>query len=251
MDCLSQLAACFSFTLEQLGFYEPELSINEAKERLNKEGAIWNTFQCDRTEVWNDFLSSNEIKAPLSPLINKAIVHLKSQNIQKGVAVDLGCGISATSFNLLDCGWKVYAVDSSALIIQSLEQKVASIGKKWIEEGKLILVNKSIEEFEYPEKVHLISAVDSIPYCDPRKINDIFLKAKNSLHSGGIFAFSLFPYADLPLVDSMLRIMFGGWMTTKNVIEAVMKCIDFSSYSIAEEKSPDGKAKQFHVFALA
>ena len=49
----------------------------------------------------------------------------------------------------------------------------------------------------------------------------------------------------------MLRGMFGAWMTTKNVVEAVMKSTDFSSWSVTDGQSPGGLAKQFHIFAQA
>ena len=121
--------------------------------------------------------------------------------------------------------------------------------EKWIENGKLVLVHQSIEGFDYPEKVDLITATESLPYCDPEEIGNIFLRAKNALHPQGVLVCNIFPYDKFPVVDDMLRRMFGAWMTTKNVIEAVMKSIDFSSWSVIEGRSPSGLAKQFHVFA--
>ena len=123
--------------------------------------------------------------------------------------------------------------------------------KNWIKEGQLVLVHKSIEEFEYPEKVHFISAIESLSYCDPAKISKIFLKAKNALLFGGVLVCNLFPYSGIPEADNILRQVFGGWLTTKNVVEAVMRSVDFPSCSVVEGLSPLGIAKQFHVIAQA
>jgi SAM-dependent methyltransferase len=250
MNCLSQMIGYFSYAIEQLGLYEPEINVQEARRRLNLERKLWEKSQSDRNELWNIFQTDNMTNGPLPSLVEKAITHLESHNIKRGVAVDLSCGINTTTFNLLEQGWKVYAVDSSEFVIKNLEQKASSIGKSWINDGKLVLINQAIEEFAYPEKVHLITATESLPYCDPTKITKIFLEAKSALLPQGVLVCNLFPYTNFP-VDNMLRGMFGGWMTTKNVVEAVVRSVDFSSWSVTEGKSPQGLAKQFHIFAQA
>lgn len=214
MNCLSQIIGCLSYALEQLGLYEPEISVQEARNRLSFEKKLWKKSQFDRNDLWNDFQSKNSTTGQLSPLAEKAIILLESHNIQKGIAVDLGCGINSTIFNLLERGWKVYAVDSSSSVIKTLTQKVSSMGKNWIEEGKLILVNQTIEEFNFPEKAHLIIANDSLPYCDPKKINKIFLDVKNALLPQGVFVGNLFPYFN-PLADNMLRGTFWSMVDNK------------------------------------
>ena len=157
MNYLSQVMECFANTLEQLGLYEPEIDIDQARSRLSKEGEIWKKCQGDRVEFWDDFQTNNKTIGALSTLVERAIVRMN-----KGVAVDLGCGINSTAFNLLERGWKVYAVDSSESVIHTLVDKVSRMRKKWIENGQLVLVHQSIEEFEYPENVHLITATESL-----------------------------------------------------------------------------------------
>jgi len=251
MNCLSQIVEGCTYALEQLGLYEPEINIDQAKNRLRKEKEIWEKNQVNRAELWNDFQENNKTRGRLSPLVEKAINHFNIRNFRKGVAVDLGCGISHTTFNLLRRGWKVYAVDSSEFVINNLTNKVVKMRNKWIENGQLVLVNQSIEKFDYSENVHLIIATDSLPYCDPEEICNILLKAKNALLPQGILVCSLIPQYDNPVDDNRLREKFGAWMTTKNVVEAVMKSVDFSSWSVVEVESPCGLVKQFHVYAYA
>lgn len=248
MNCLSQVIGKLSYALEQLGLYEPEINAQEASNRLSIERKIWKNFQSDRNELWNHFQDNNATTGQLTSLVEKAIRHLESHDIHRGIAVDLGCGINTTTFSLLERGWKVYAVDSSDSVIKTLEQKVSSMGKNWIQKGQLVLVNQAIEEFEYPEKVHLVTATDSLPYCDPKKINMIFFEAKNALLPQGVLACNLFPYNDNPIANEILRGMFGAWMTTKNVVDAVIRSVEFSSWSVTEGRSPGG-SKQFHIFA--
>ncbi|MEC7838572.1 MAG: class I SAM-dependent methyltransferase [Chlamydiota bacterium] len=249
MNCLSQVIGYFSYTLEHLGLYEPEITVHEAKDRLNNEGNTWLKYQTDRQDLWNTFQGNNMTTGPLQPLVAKTIIHLEEQSVKKGVAVDLGCGINTTTFHLLQKGWKVYAVDNSESVISTLAEKVSPMGKNWINNGQLVLVNESIEKFKYPEKVDLIIATDSLPYCDPNKIGQIFLEARNALLPQGVLVCNFFPYSDNPYADNMLRGMFGAWMTTKNVVDAMMRSVDFPSWSVIEGKSPGGMAKQFHVFA--
>ena len=107
MHCFSDIIACCTSTLEHLGLYEPEIDIHEAESRLQKEREIWSKVQRKRDEFWNQFQEKKEITNQISPLVESAIIQLQLNipNLQKGVAVDLGCGISNTIFNLLERGW--------------------------------------------------------------------------------------------------------------------------------------------------
>jgi len=246
MHCISQTFGCLSWTLEALGCCSFQVDEEAARDRLGFESVLWEKTQDDRSEFWNNFQANMRLYDRLSPLVEKGITILESSGIEKGVAVDLGCGIDSTTFHLLNRGWKVYAVDSSESVIKTLEER----GKKWIEEGQLVLVNQSIEEFEFPEKVHLVTASDSLPYCNPKKINQVFLDIKGALLPQGVLVCNFFPYENL-LVDGALRYMFGAWMTTKCVVERVVESAEFSSWSVKDGRSRGGMANQFHVIARA
>src|SRR5688500_5712351 len=144
MNCLSVLSRYVSFALEQLGVYEPELDWKEAEHRLRIERRLWAQSQTDRDELWSAVQSSGSIKGPLPPSVDKVVTHLSDQGIRKGVAVDLGCGISTTTVSLLQRGWKVYAVDSSAAVLNVMRAKISLLDQRWIQEKQLVLVNQSI-----------------------------------------------------------------------------------------------------------
>ena len=152
MNCLHQMIGYFSYALEQVGLYEPIITAQEARDRLSSEKKVWKQFQGNRNQLWSDFQANNATKGKPHSLVEKAVTQLRDDNIQRGIAVDLGCGINTTVFNLLEQGWKVYAVDSSDSVIKTLAEKVSSMGKNYIKSGQLVLVNQTIEEFEYPKK---------------------------------------------------------------------------------------------------
>lgn len=118
MNCLSQAINYFFYGLEELGFYEPELTIEEAKDRLALEKKRWEDDQEDRDLFWSLFQKKRAIDIPPLPLVTKAIHLLQKDSTEKKVAVDLGCGISPTTIHLLKKGWKVYAVDSSQSVLE-------------------------------------------------------------------------------------------------------------------------------------
>lgn len=249
MNCVLQMIGCLSYSLEWLGVYEPKLTIREAKERLNLESNVWKEYQGDRALFWNVFQIQVDMDNHSHPLILKALDCLKANNSKKGVAVDLGCGLNTYTFDLLDRGWKVYAVDSSDLVLKTLAEKVSLLGKNWIQDGQLVLVNQTIEEFKFPEKVHLITAIESLPYCDPEKIVKIFLEMKSGLLPQGVLVCNLFPYDDNRIANNLLKNIFGGWMTTKNVVDALVESIDFKKSTVTEVINPSQLARQFHVVA--
>ena len=240
--------SCLINALERLGLYEPQINLQKAVTRLEKERSSWKKNVRDRNEFWKDFENRPKLNK-LPSYVERAIDSLSERGVRK-VAVDLGCGISSTTFKLLERGWTVYAVDNSSLVLEALKQKVSQMKKKWIQEKQLILVNASIEKFEYREKAHLIMANDALPYCDPIEIQNIFSKAKKALFSQGVLVCNLFPHNGL-LHDWVIKSQFGAWLTTKNIVEALMKSMHFSSCSVTEGRNLSGQKKQFHVVAVA
>lgn len=233
--------------LEWANLYEPVIDIEEAQRRLASIKPEWERF----TGSERGGLSGPNT-SPLSPFVVKSLSHLTESNTQGRVAVDLGCGLGSTPFRLCNMGWKVYAVDSSPAVISLVTAATQSLRKNWIEEGQLKLTQSRIEDFEYPEQVDLIIATNSLPYCDPTKIAEIFHKAKTALKEGGVFAAEFFPPNPQYLfADLLLKRNFGGWITTKNVIDAVAQFTGFKEVTVCAGRSPSGIAPQIHVFAKA
>jgi hypothetical protein len=62
-----------------------------------------------------------------------------------------------------------------------------------------------------------------------------------------MFACNLFPYNDLEISDNNLRDQFGGWMTTKNVVDAIVNSIGFTTWTVVQGQN--GLDKFFNVTA--
>lgn len=230
MNCFRQVFSCLSYTLKRI--YDPE----------PEDSQDWKHPEAHTSSLWSDVQTRQQISKPLYPLIEKALDVLKRRNIENGVAVDLGCGISPTVFNLLKRGWTVYAVDSSIHVLSDLSSQLS---EEWFAKRQLILLSQNIESFELPEKVHLVIATDSLPYCNPDKMFEIFSRIKNSLLPQGIAVCSLYSSNG----DKQMRQLFGAWATKKSAVEAIVRAVDFSSFVVVEELSPNQKPMQYHVIA--
>ncbi len=66
MNCLSQMIGCLSYALEQIGLYEPQINIHEARKRLSVESKLWKKSQSDRNELWNEFQANSKTMALLT-----------------------------------------------------------------------------------------------------------------------------------------------------------------------------------------
>ncbi len=232
MNCLLRVA-------EWLGVYEPLLDSREVKRRLEASEEKWQLHQQDRTVFWADF--QQHVTEGPNPQVDRAVADLYEKGVRHGVAVDLGCGVSGTALMLLERGWTVYAVDSSPSVLSILLQAAKQKGRA----DKLVCVESSIEAYQFPKNVSLIIACESLPYVTPTKVIEVFKRAKEALTSPGLFVGNFFP----PICnagDTFLQRMFGAWITTKNVIDAVVKESYFPSATVQYGKSRNGIAKQIH-----
>lgn len=215
MSCFRQAFSCLKSTYEWL--YEPMKDLEE-------EELLWKHPRLDSSSLWSDVQTRKKISKPLSPYIEKALTILEERNIDKGVAVDLGCGISPTIFNLLERGWKVYAVDNSIHVLSDLSTQITALKISCFETGQLVLLNENIENFEFPEKVDLVIATDALPYCNPKKIQEIFCRMHDALLPNGIAVFNLYLSNHIKVYP-----LFSTWTTTKSVIESVILAAKFIS----------------------
>jgi predicted TPR repeat methyltransferase len=238
MSCLSRILRCFCFPLEFFGLYEPSIDLEEAREKLDEEYDLWKKYQHDRAQWWKEHQKVQSVNDPVHLLVTSAV---QSWHNQKKVAVDLGCGITSTTTYLLKHGWTVYAVDSSKPVLGELKAK--------IKHDRLHFVHSSIEQYQYPEKVSLIIAIDSLPYTDPKKLETILSCAKQALIPGGLIVATLLVFDPDPILATRIRLARGGWMTTKKVVEAIFHSFRFTLFSIRQNNEPNEVGKQFYIVA--
>jgi len=213
LDCSGLINFCF----QKIGLIEEEISINGACERIKKEEAKW--VGDDKREFWGNFTRR---PSEISPLVQKVLNKFHEEQIEPGTAVELGCGNSEAAIKLLQKGWKVIAVDNSEGALENLENRVNDFGSNWIEEGSLTLVCQDMETYEFPKNVRLILAKDSLPYCDPQKIINVWNKIYESLEVGGRVFGNFFPNPNNRVVENIHRVLMGVWFTDKPVVNALL-----------------------------
>jgi SAM-dependent methyltransferase len=155
-----------------------------------------------------------------------------------GTAVDLGCGHGMDTIRLLKQNWEVLAVDPSEEGIKRLKER-DDLPKS----GVLKTRCTSFQEFTFPNKVDLINASKSLPFCDPKDFEAVWKNIINSLGSGGIFCGHFFG-------DKDDWVKHGLTIVSKEQLEVLFK--DFKIFYFKELSEPGvvatGEKKFWHVF---
>lgn len=123
-------------------------------------------------------------------------------------AIDLGCGNSPATKQLIEKGWRVLAVDSSRGALDVLKAQC----QKAVDSGQLTVVEADINTFVPPEPADLVIAANIFPYIDPvkfqatwQKIHDTYVK-KNGFLIGSFFRSVPSEFKDMNVLKEM-----GAW----------------------------------------
>ena len=131
---------------------------------------------------WADFAAITK-EHEHHPLLERAEA-LVPANEQGRYALDLGCGGGRGTRFLLARGWHVTAVDSDPAAIAIVSQT---------QNENLRVVHSTFEDFEYGEaKRDLVSAQFSLPFLEPAKFASVFVRIKQAIRPGGVFAGQFF-----------------------------------------------------------
>lgn len=217
-----RLSACTSicqYLLTKIGIIEDKVSPQKANQLIEEEAKIWQ--KKDRKKFWAAFVNEQKFRIE-STLLSKAVYRHQREGKNPGVVVELGCGISPSAIFLMYHGWKVIAIDSSPSVINIFRQIANNINPNWIQEGQLSIQCQEIETFEFPKNVQIIFAKDSLPYCDPGKIKQVWDRIYSSLETGGRFVGNLFPKPNCPAEEHIYRSTLGAWLANKPVVESLL-----------------------------
>ena len=197
---------------------------------------------CENEKKFKNFqnLTSNDVNIPV--WIEKTLQRFEDY---KGIAYDLGCGAGNLSFYLLQKGWKVIAVDKEVEIIKSKKEKLKDTLKE-----KLEIVQECFENLEM-KKCDFILAINSLPWCDKEKFNDVWNKINKSLKVGGRIAITFFgPNDDFAKSNSNMTILNKNEIL--NLLENFQ--IEGKTANIIEKeydgKLASNKSHHWHVFIL-
>lgn len=143
-----------------------------------------------RKEFWEK--QFKEADSKLLPVAKQFLD--RSEGVGK-LAIDLGCGNSPAVGLLLKRGWKVIAVDISQAALNMLKEKF----QDEITSGQLTLVEEDATVYEPSEPADLVIAADVLPYINPAKFKDLWIKIHNNfVKDNGTFIGSLFRFVESP-----------------------------------------------------
>lgn len=128
---------------------------------------------------WNAYYERTDNRAP-SPLLNCAIDHVKDQHPRN--AVDLGCGAGNETWQLIQAGWHVLAIDKEP------DAVARTISKCSMNEVRML--HAKVADFECLAelpKSNLIHAGLALPFCRPGRFNQLWRQVREALLPKGVF----------------------------------------------------------------
>ncbi len=171
---------------------------------------------------WNDYIKKTKNSNP-RPLLVEAL-----QYVEKGKALDLGCGAGNDTRFLKEKGFEVASVDSNEGVKEFVPDAITS----------------SFEDFNFGQGYDLVSAQYALPFNPPDSFNTMFKRLTKSLKSAGIFTGQFFGKED-------------SWSSNKNMTfhsenEGKDLLALYKIHVFREEKkhgkTVSGEDKFWHVF---
>jgi tellurite methyltransferase len=155
---------------------------------------------------------------------------------QPGFAVDLGCGTGRDTLELLRRGWHVLAIDAQEEAVRRLRAAVGA-------DEQLETEVAAFEDAALPA-CDLVNASFALPFCPPRRFDELWARIAEALRAGGRVCGQLFGDRDGWAGDS------GITFHTRADVERLLAGYDTERLDEEEEDSTTvvGDAKHWHLF---
>lgn len=128
---------------------------------------------------WNAFYERTAKRGP-SPLLSRAIDQVKHQLPRE--AIDLGCGAGNETWQLIQAGWQVLAIDKEP------EAIARTISRSSVDDAGML--DAQVADFEtlceLPATT-LIHAGLALPFCHPSRFDHLWRLMRTALIPGGVF----------------------------------------------------------------
>jgi SAM-dependent methyltransferase len=156
------------------------------------------------------------------------------------LAIDLGCGSGADTFELLRRGWKVLAIDNQPYAIVRLKSGVPPE-----QQARLETQVAAFETIELPQ-ADLINASYSLPFCSPQHFDLFWQRIVESLQVGGRFAGCFFGDRDEWVTKP------GMTFHTGHQVKVLLSKFETEFFGEEERDGTTavGQKKHWHVFSV-
>lgn len=169
-----------------------------------------------------------------------ALKYFAQEDKEPGFAVDLGTGTGRDALFLLEKGWNVLAIDAESLAIEILSNRVLDSDR-----NRLAVNISPFSDMSLPDRIKLINASFSLPFCSPEDFPDIWQNIVDHLEIGGRFAGQFFGERDEGFSD-INPLMFSQ----DQVMQLFQDHFEVEYLQIEEGLIPaaDGSLKRWHTF---
>jgi len=190
----------------------------------------------DERVDWPEFIRRT-LNIPPRRMVVKALDYFGDFT---GFAVELGCGSGIDTIKLVECGWKVYAVDSLSDGFENIMAKLPGDKKDYVE-----CVQAVFEDMDIPE-ADLVYSSFSIPFCRPESFESFWGKIVGAIKPGGRFAGNLFGEKD------EWSQMPGVTFVTRDQIDELFRDfeIEYLREQHQEGQSVLTETKMWHLFEI-
>lgn len=177
---------------------------------------------------------------PARELLRRTLGCFQVEQRPPGVAVDVGCGSGPDSFEMLQRGWTVHALDADAAALQMLEQAVPA---EW--RARLHLHAQRLEDFDFPA-CDLIWSSWTLPFCPREAWPAFWQRALAALNPGGRIAGDLF--GDQHAFASEPDVM----LVSEGEARAALQSLQLEAFDIENGYRPSGgQITRWHAFGFA
>jgi SAM-dependent methyltransferase len=137
---------------------------------------------------WDQYYKLN-LGRPVRPVLSQvlSLIESRAPSSKALFAIDLGCGAGIETAELLQRGWRVFAIDRQPSSIEALKNLVPSEAR-----DRLAIACQSFEELSSLPVADLVFSYHSLPFCEPRSFSELLRKVKDSIAPHGYFAGTLF-----------------------------------------------------------
>ncbi|MFN8528052.1 MAG: class I SAM-dependent methyltransferase [Anaerolineae bacterium] len=142
------------------------------------------------TKSWNDYFKAT-LNNPPHPMVVKALDAFERTGRPTGHGLDLGCGAGRDTRELLRRGWNVLAIDREPAALYMLRGTVSDDGQT-----RLTTRVSSFETLKLMERVDLVNASYSLPFCQPDHFYELWAEIVMAIRPGGRFSGNFFGIRD-------------------------------------------------------